>query len=93
MCEITLTEALPYTHLQILVAGSPKANSVLLVNIGRLEISQCLPDNLAVSLLLIEADLDVVLGHFVTEEEDLLATGNWPARLSEPADGEVTFGF
>ena len=63
------------------------------MNIGRLEISQRLPHNLAILLLLVEADLDVVLGHFVAEEEDLLPTGNWTAGLSEPADGEVTFGF
>ena len=92
-CEKTFTEALPCTHLQILVAWGPEANAVLLVNIRRLEISQSFPQNLPIPCLLVETNLDVVLCHFVTKEENLLATSNWTAGLSQPADGEVTFGF
>ena len=63
------------------------------MNIRRLEVSKGLPQNLAVLLLLEEADLDVVLGDLVAEEEDLLPASNWTAGLGQPADGEVTFGL
>lgn len=63
------------------------------MNIRRLEISQGLPHNLPVWLLLVEPNLDVVLGDLVAEEEDLLPASNWTAGLGQPADGEVTFGL
>ena len=63
------------------------------MNIRRLEVSKGLPQDLAVLLLLEEADLDVVLGDLVAEEKNLLPARNWTACLRQPADCEVTFGF
>ena len=63
------------------------------MNIRRLEVSKGLPKDLAVLLLLEEADLDVVLGDLVAEEKDLLSARNWTTCLRQPADCEVTFGF
>ena len=60
------------THLNICVARSAEADSVLLVNVGGLEVAEALPGD-CVALLLVEPDLDVVFVDFVAEQEDLLS--------------------
>ena len=79
-------------HLDIFVSRSPEADPVLLVDIGGLEISEALPDQLTVGLL-VEPDLDIILVDLITEQQNLLPPGNWTGSLCEPADSEVTLGF
>ena len=79
-------------HLDIFVSRSAEADPVLLVDIGGLEISESLPDQLAVGLL-VEPDLDIVLVDLITEQQDLLPPSHWTGSLCEPADSEVTLGF
>ena len=79
-------------HLDIFVSRSAEADPVLLVNIGGLEISESLPDQLTVGLL-VEPDLDIILVDLITEQQNLLPPGNRTGSLCEPADREVTLGF
>ena len=79
-------------HLDIFVSRSAEADPVLLVNIGGLEISESLPDQLTVGLL-VEPDLDIILVDLITEQQNLLPPGYWTGSLCEPADSEVTLGF
>ena len=62
------------------------------MDIRGLEISEALPDKLAVGLL-VEPDLDIILVDLITEQQDLLPPGYWTGSLCEPADSEVTLGF
>ena len=87
-----MLQALSLSHLDIFVSRSAEADPVLLVNIGGLEISESLPDQLTVGLL-VEPDLDIILVDLITEQQDLLPPADWTGSLCEPADSEVTLGF
>ena len=87
-----MLQALSLSHLDIFVSRSAEADPVLLVNIRGLEISETLPDQLAVGLL-VEPDLDIILVDLITEQQDLLPPADWTGSLCEPADSEVTLGF
>ena len=79
-------------YLNVLITRCSKADSILLVHIGRLKISESLPDQMSI-LLLIKPDLYIILGNLVTKQQNLFPPGNWPRSFREATDSQVTFCF
>ena len=76
-----------------MIPRSSESDPVLLVHVRRLEVPESLPNDVAPLSLLVEPDLDVVLDHFVAEEQHLFAAGDGCGALGQAADGQVGLGL